>query len=819
MARPHLRAPQPSMTDSFDQRDDDDLPAADDLPCMLVWLSADGVLLRSNRAFSEFSGLSHTTDVGLVLPAVLGADSGTTLATALACRRDFAINLRLPRPRSSSWAEAWLDCSARWLPARGHYLCALHDVTPTRLAELSARARADQFQLLADNVPVLISYFEANTFRCLFANKIYANTFGFDEQSVIGRTFAEIIGREAAEVIQPYVDYLLFEHKATSYERELRGPDGMQHWLEVNLIPHLGPDGALLAAFVLITDITKHRMAEQSVRESEERLGKFMQASVEGILFHKDGYLTDANEPLCQLVGYTHDELIGRQVFDFLPPDQLSKVASTMEAGEETAYESVILHKDGSRLPVEFIVRTIERHGERMRMSIVRDIRDRHAAQAHIRHMAHHDALTGMPNRVSLMEHLGHMIAAARRDDSQVALLFIDLDHFKRVNDSLGHLVGDTLLQTIARRITASLRTTDVVARFGGDEFIVLLPRTLQRMDVEEVAQKLLAAIEVPVNADGRLISVTPSIGMAMFPHDGDTADDLIKNADTAMYLAKSRGRANFQFFTPEMASSAYAALVLESQMAQALARGEFVLYFQPQVRASDGVLVGAEALIRWNHPERGLLLPDAFITLAEQQRLMLPIGQWVLREAARCARQWHADGLRGVPVAVNLSSVQFQTSGFTALIEQLLSEEGVTGDLLELELTERMLMDDLPEVKRKLHELKELGIRISVDDFGTGYSSLAHLKELPIDKMKIDRSFVLGLPSESDSAAIARAIVQMARGLGLVVIAEGVETEAQRGFLKRLDCDELQGLLISPPLTMAEFQAWVAARGLSAVT
>jgi diguanylate cyclase (GGDEF)-like protein/PAS domain S-box-containing protein len=792
---------------------DSDLPDADTLPCMLVWLSTDGVVLRTNRAFAEFTGISHTTDAGLALPTLLSVDSATALTDSLLCLHDFTLNLRLPRSRSSSWADAWLDCSARWLPDRGCYLCAVHDVTDARLAELSARGRADQFHLLADNLPVLISYFEASTFRCLFANKLYAQTFGFDENSVIGRTFAQIIGEEAAAAIQPYVDYLLLERKPTSYERELRGADGRRLWLEVNLIPHLGSDGKLIAAFVLITDISKHRLAEQAVRESEERLSKFMQASVEGILFHKDGYLTDANEPLCELIGYTHDEMIGRQVFDFLPPDQMARIATSMQTGEETNFESVVLHKDGRRLPVEFIVRTIERHGERMRMSIVRDIRDRHAAQAHIRHMAHNDALTSLPNRLSLMEHLSHMIAAARRDDSQVALLFIDLDHFKRVNDSLGHLVGDTLLQTIARRITESLRTTDMVARFGGDEFIVLLPRTLQRMDAEEVAQKLLAAIEVPVNADGRLISVTPSIGMSMFPHDGETADDLIKNADTAMYLAKSRGRANFQFFTPEMASSAYDALVLESQMVQALARGEFVLHFQPQVRASDGVLVGAEALIRWNHPERGLLLPDAFITLAEQQRLMLPIGQWVLREAARCARQWHADGLVNVPVAVNLSSVQFQTSGFTALIEQLLAEEGVTGDLLELELTERMLMDDLPEVKRKLRELKDLGIRISVDDFGTGYSSLAHLKELPIDKMKIDRSFVLGLPTESDSAAIARAIVQMARGLGLSVIAEGVETEAQRTFLKRLDCDELQGLLISPPLTLAEFQAWVAAR------
>ncbi|HET7794915.1 MAG TPA: EAL domain-containing protein [Rhizobacter sp.] len=790
-----------------------DLPDADTLPCMLVWLSPEGELLRSNRAFTEFSRLSHTTDAGLALPAVLSGESAAALTAALAGRTDFTLNLRMPRSRSSTWADAWLDCSARWLPEQNAYLCALNDVTATRLAELSARARADQFQLLADNVPVLISYFEAGTFRCLFANKLYAHTFGFDENSVIGRTFAEIIGREAAEVIQPYVDYLMTERKATSYERELRSPDGKRHWLEVNLIPHLGADGSLVAAFVLITDITKHRLAEQSVRESEERLAKFMQASVEGILFHKAGYLTDANEPLCELIGYSLDELIGRHVFDFVPSDQTAKVAAVMEAGEESTYESVILHKDGHRVPIEYIVRTIVRHGERMRMSIIRDIRDRHAAQAHIRHMAHNDALTGLPNRLSLMEHLGHMIAAARRNDSQVALLFIDLDHFKRVNDSLGHLVGDTLLQTLARRITESLRATDIVARFGGDEFIVLLPRTLQRMDVEEVAQKLLAAIEVPVNVDGRLISVTPSIGISMFPHDGETADDLIKNADTAMYLAKSRGRANFQFFTSEMASSAYAALVLESQMAQALARGEFVLHFQPQLRSRDGVLVGAEALIRWNHPERGLLQPDAFIPLAEQQRLMLPIGQWVLREAARAARALHAAGLVGVPVAVNLSTVQFQTSGFTALIEQLLAEEGVSGDLLEFELTERMLMDDLPEVKRKLRELKDLGIRISVDDFGTGYSSLAHLKELPIDKMKIDRSFVLGLPGESDSAAIARAIVQMARGLGLSVIAEGVETEAQRGFLTRLDCDELQGLLISPPLPLAEFQAWASTK------
>jgi diguanylate cyclase (GGDEF)-like protein/PAS domain S-box-containing protein len=795
---------RPSLRDS-------DLPDADSLPCMLAWVAPDGTVLHANRSFNEHIGATAAAPYSL--PALLNRDSGLALSTQLAARGDFRLSVRVSRSGVARTGEAWFDVNARWLDEQGCHVCVLHDVSDSRRAEISARSRADQFQLLADNVPVLISYFEAGSFRCLFANKIYAQTFGFDEHSVIGRTFAEIIGEGAAEVIQPYVDTLLSERRSTSYERELRSPDGNRHWLEVNLIPHLSAEGEVQAAFVLITDITKHRLAEQAVRESEERVAKFMQASVEGIVFHRNGYITDANDPLCTLLGYPLEEILGRHIFDFLPADQIAKVSAVMEANGETAYESVVLHRDGRRVPVEFIVRSIERHGERLRMSIVRDIRDRHAAQEHIRRLAHNDSLTGLPNRLSLMEHLGHMIAAARRDDSQVALLFIDLDHFKRVNDSLGHLVGDTLLQTIARRITESLRGTDVVARFGGDEFIVLLPRTLQRMDVEEVAHKLLARIEVPVNADGRLISVTPSIGISMFPHDGETADDLIKHADTAMYLAKSRGRANYQFFTPAMASSAYDALVLESQMAQALARGEFVLHFQPQVRSRDGVLVGAEALIRWNHPERGLLLPDAFIPLAEQQRLMLPIGQWVLREAVRCARRWHESGLTGVPVAVNLSTVQFQTSGFTALIEQLLAEEGVAGELLELELTERMLMDDLPEVKRKLSELKELGIRISVDDFGTGYSSLAHLKELPIDKMKIDRSFVLGLPGDSDSAAIARAIVQMARGLGLAVIAEGVETDAQRSFLARLDCDELQGTLIGEPLPLADFEHWVTAQ------
>jgi EAL domain-containing protein (putative c-di-GMP-specific phosphodiesterase class I) len=331
--------------------------------------------------------------------------------------------------------------------------------------------------------------------------------------------------------------------------------------------------------------------------------------------------------------------------------------------------------------------------------------------------------------------------------------------------------------------------------------------------DVEEVAQKLLAAIEVPLIAEGRPISVTPSVGIALFPDDGDSPHELVKHADTAMYLAKSRGRANYQFFDRGMASAAYAALVMEGQLAQALEHGEFELYFQPQVTAHGGMLVGAEALIRWNHPERGLLLPNEFIHLAERQRLMLRIGQWVLQEAARCIKRWHAIEL-GVPtVAVNLSTLQFLSPGFIDAVAQVLPADGLDSGMLELELTERMLMDDMSEVKQRLSRLRAMGLSISVDDFGTGYSSLGHLKHLPIDKLKIDRSFIRDLPDARDSVAIASAIIQMGRSLGMTVIAEGVETAAQGEFLAAQGCDELQGYLISPALPLVQFEAWVMER------
>jgi len=679
----------------------------------------------------------------------------------------------------------------------------------SREAALAEQLR--QMRLLADSVPALLALYDAASHRCLFANRAYAQTFGHDQSEIVGRTFAEVIGPEAAAEIQPQVDHVLRERRPVTYERCLPDAQGAPRWIEVNLIPQFDATGEPLASCVLITDITKYRQAESAARESEERLGKFMQASVEGIVFHHAGVVTDANPPLCALVGYRLDEMAGRPAISFIAPDQVDKVMQVMIEGREIAYETAFIHKDGTRIPCEFIVRKMERHGRRLRMTIVRDIRDRLADQARIHHLAHHDALTHLLNRAAFMERLQTSLAVAQQQGQSLALLFIDLDNFKRVNDSLGHLEGDKVLMTVADRLRSALRSSDVIGRFGGDEFVVLLSSGSQSRDeVRVVLDALLTLVEVPVKADGRALSVTPSIGVAMYPEHGQRAADLIQHADTAMYLAKARGRANYQFFEPSLAEAAYADLVLESELVQAIKRGEFELFFQPQVAAADGALMGAEALLRWQHPERGLIGPDAFIDVAERHRLMLPLGEWVMRSAARQALDWHTRGVAVVPIAVNLSRMQFRLDGFAETVARVLTEVGVPGEWLELELTERMLMDDIGTAPATLTALRALGLSVSVDDFGTGYTSLSHLTQLPLDKLKIDQSFVAKLPGDAGAVAITRAIVQMAAGLGLHVSAEGVRNQAQWDLLAGWGCDELQGEMIGAPMAAAAFEQWL---------
>ncbi len=687
----------------------------------------------------------------------------------------------------------------------------------------------EQFTLLCNNVPAAIAYFERHGNTCSYANRGYAEMFGRSESSIIGLTVIEVIGEEAAAQIQPQVDRVLQERRSARYERAITDAAGTQRHLEVHLLPHVPEGGAEpVGAFVLISDISRHRESEAALRDSEERLAKFMHASAEGIVFHQGGFITDANPPLLALLGYTLSEMLGRPALDFVAPGQRERVAEVMAASAEVAYDTALLHRNGHELPVEFIVRTMNFHGERLRMTIVRDLRDREQAQQRIQHLALHDALTGLPNRMAFDMRAQGLLAQAQARGEALALMFIDLDHFKRVNDSLGHPVGDVLLQTVASRITHTLRAqavdtapapvlrgADLVARFGGDEFVLLLAGNPNPAAAQAVAAKLLAEIGAPLQVEGALISVTPSIGVALYPQHGCTPAELIKHADIAMYRAKQQGRAHCSFFEPAMGEVARAELAMESRLAQAIRDGEFLLHFQPQIALSDGRLLGVEALVRWQHPERGLVGPDEFIPLAEAHRLILPIGAWVLREALRCAVSWHASGLARVPVAVNLSTLQFQAPRFVEAVEQALADACATGSMLELELTERMLMDDVSSVREALQRLKALGVGIAIDDFGTGYTSLALLKHLPIDRLKIDRSFITDLPADAGSAAIAHAIVSLGKSLGLQVVAEGVETPAQREWVRSRGCDAEQGFIEGQPMAQGPFEAWLAKQRL----
>ena len=482
------------------------------------------------------------------------------------------------------------------------------------------RDQIAQFTLLCNNVPAAIAYFERFGNTCCYANRGYAEMFGHTEVSIIGLKVAEVIGEEAAARIQPQVDRVLQERQGARYEREITDAAGTVRQLEVHLLPHLQSAAAGLApepvgAFVLISDITRHRQAETALRDSEERLAKFMHASAEGIVFHQDGFITDANPPLLALLGYTLPELLGRSTLDFVAPSQRQRVAEVIAAGSEISYDSALLHRDGHELQVEFIVRTMHFHGKRLRMTIVRDLRDREEVQQRMQHMALHDALTGLPNRIAFDMRAQGLLAQAQTRGEVLALMFIDLDHFKRVNDSLGHPVGDVLLQTVAARITHTLRAqdanpneghsargADLVARFGGDEFVLLLAGNPALAAVQAVAAKLLAEIGAPLEVEGALISVTPSIGVAMYPEHGRTPAELIKHADIAMYRAKQQGRAHCSFFEPAMAELARAELAMESRLAQAIRDGEFLLHFQPQLSLADGRLLGVEALVRWLH-------------------------------------------------------------------------------------------------------------------------------------------------------------------------------------------------------------------------
>ncbi|MEO7252623.1 MAG: EAL domain-containing protein [Casimicrobium sp.] len=671
-------------------------------------------------------------------------------------------------------------------------------------------ATREQLRALTENVPVSLACFDVKTLRFVYTNARFARLVGQDPAALIGMTFSDAMGEDIAATARPFVRTMIEQRRAIKFEYHLPQKDHNGFWFDVHLVPDVGADGKFSLCYVLMSNVTSHREAIREAREAVERLRKYMAASTEGIVFHEAGQIVDVNPPLLQMLGYTYDEVVGQDPLIFMAADAQAEALAAIAVSRETSYDSVLVHKNGSRIPVQFTPRNLLWDGKTIRMSVVRDMTERVADAARIHFLAMHDSLTGLANRAQLNERLALLVAGASDTHTALSVLFIDIDNFKRINDSLGHAAGDELLMTFAERLQTECGDEALLSRLGGDEFVVVHKQGGSRDVLAAFGERLLSALAEPLYIEGRRMTVTASIGVAQFPDDGRSVMALLKNADAAMYLAKSQGRATLRFFDPSLARAADQALTIESQLGDAVRNAEFELFYQPQVSEPDGVLIGVEALIRWRHPELGLIGPAQFIHVAEGLQLITPIGQWVLDEALGQIKAWKAAGWREPRVAVNLSSVQFRSANFVGSVLDALKRHNLIGANLELELTERMLMQEGDDTATTLAALTAAGIGLAIDDFGTGYSSLSHLRTLPIDRLKIDQTFVRELTDSRDCFAITEATIRLASSLGMLTIAEGVETEAQRAILRRMRVHATQGFLIAHPMCASDFRVWL---------
>jgi len=554
-------------------------------------------------------------------------------------------------------------------------------------------------------------------------------------------------------------------------------------------------------------EIEARQSAEESSKAADARFRSLFDNNPIGIvLLNPNGLITEANDAFLSIAGYTREDIQQRDM-QWSLREILKQETHAREAfnAPATPTESEYTRRDGSRVPV--LIRNAAVPGSPNEfICFVQDLTGQKQTQEKVDYLAYHDALTGLPNQKLFKDRLQQALALTREQGQMLAVMLLNLDRFKVINETLGYPTGDRVLQEVAARLLNCARPPDTVARFGSDEFAVLLTQINRPEDAAKVAQSLQEALDLPLHFRDQELFVTTSTGISIHPYDGNDSLTLLKAAGTAVCRAKEQNGNNYQFYTAGRTTKALKQLVLENNLRPGLERKEFVVHYQPQVDIETAQLVGMEALVRWQHPGLGLLYPAEFIGVAEESGLIVSIGEWVMRSACEQSKMWQDAGFEPLRIAVNLSARHFQQPKFVNTVERILKETGLDPNCLELELTERSIMKDPEQVIQKLHNLKEMGVRISIDDFGTGYSSLSYLKRFPIDTLKIDQSFVREISSSTDSAAIVNAIITLAHALKLTVIAEGVETEEQLEYLRRLDCDEVQGFLFSKALTSEEF-------------
>jgi diguanylate cyclase (GGDEF)-like protein/PAS domain S-box-containing protein len=688
------------------------------------------------------------------------------------------------------------------------YVFIFHDITAKREAENALRKSEQRFKNLFEHAGDSIFITDSNL-RIVDANARACRELGY--------TTAELLELSVKDVdsSSSYTESMLANLRAGQTQLSevvKKRKDGTVFPAEVH-VSRFEEDGKEFFQ-AIVRDRTEREEAQRKIRESEQRFGEVIEMTPAGyVLADGDGVILHVNPALCSISGHGKEELVGQvlaKLFAFCPWEGVAfvKDGPTLTHG----MEAVIRHRDGRDVQVLFngtIKRDRDGYAECM-TGLMTDITERKQAESRLEQLATHDTLTGLPNRALLNERVHHMLNHGP-SSSAVAVMFIDLDRFKEVNDSFGHKFGDLLLCEVARRLQQGLRPGDVIARLGGDEFVVAAYCDNGNTSAACIAQKLLSVLASSVTVGGHDVIIGASIGISMFPQDAQTNDVLFQSADTAMYRAKAAGRNSYCFFEPEMTVASKARMALELSLRPALSRHEFELHYQPRIDLKTMSVVGAEALIRWHHPELGLVSPVQFISIAEDTGLIDAIGQWVLEEACKQTRQLMREFEQPLRVSVNVSARQLRCCAFVDQVRAVLEKTGFPPQYLELELTESALIADIERTAGMLRELKNLGIKLAVDDFGTGYSGLAYLRKFPIDVLKLDRSFVLQQDEGVSSFQFIRAFVDMAHALNLSVVAEGVETKDVLDFLRSTDCDEVQGYFLARPLTLAAFQAYLA--------
>ncbi len=648
--------------------------------------------------------------------------------------------------------------------------------------------------------------------RIILLSEMVTRHLGYTSEELEGRRLDCLYPDEAAYT--GFISELEKQGRLRDYQIQLKHRDGHGVWFSC----HAGFRHDIRGRRIGI-ELTGHDIGQQKQQQSMlTHLSRITEQTADVVVItNVHGIIEYVNPAFEKVTGYRPDEVLGKHPNLFASDQQSEEfyahMWSTLLAGKVYRNNLINRRKDESLFHAEITITPLmdEKAEITHFIATARDISEHIRDKVRLKHLTHHDSLTDLPNRSLFLDRLQQAISKARHHDRLVAVLFLDLDRFKNINDSLGHSAGDRLLQQLGERFRRTIREGDTIARFGGDEFVIMLDDFDSDNSLSLIAQKILNSLAMPFEIEGHEIFITASIGISISPDDGKDPDTLLRNADIAMYRAKELGKNNFQYYSESMTARVFERLTLENNLRHALERNEFILHYQPQIDVRNGRIFGVEALLRWQHPDLGLVMPGNFVPLLEETGLIEPVGIWVLETACRQSCQWHESGMGFLHMSVNLSSRQFNNSQFIGSLQNIIEETGVNPEYLELELTESMLMRNTTATTAALNKLNQLGVRFAIDDFGTGYSSLNYLRRFPIETIKIDRTFIRDIIEDDDDRAICSAIIGMTRSLSLNVIAEGVETHEQIDFLKNRKCHYIQGNVFSPAVTAEEMTRLLA--------